>query len=158
VLGGALEVIDEAGASLGLRHYPAQHRDISRRMQMTTAVAHPTAMFRRALVERHGGYDASFRFAEDLDLWLRWLNAGVRFANLPQVLVRYRQQVTRRNPLHWRFNLRARTSNFAFTFPLRRAAGIGCIALWSALPAALQESIFRLLMLRGTGSREKSTA
>jgi glycosyltransferase involved in cell wall biosynthesis len=152
VLGGALEIIDEGGMPVGLRHYPAAHAEIARRMQMTTALAHPTVMFRRALVERHGGYDASFRFAEDLDLWLRWLNAGVRFANLPQVLVRYRQQVTRRNPRHWRFNLRARTHNFAPSYLLRRTAGIGCIAVWSAVPGALQESIFRALILRRKGT------
>jgi glycosyltransferase involved in cell wall biosynthesis len=156
VVGGALEVIDENGAHRAVRHYPLEHFDIARRMQLTNAIAHPTVMYRRAVVERHGGYDTSFRYSEDLDLWLRWLNAGVRFANLPQVLVRYRQQLTRRNTLHWRYNLRARTRNFGRSFVLRRAAGIGCIAMWSALPAAVQESVFRLLMLRGSGQRDSS--
>lgn len=158
VVGGALELIDDAGTPIGLRHYPEAHGEIARRMQLTTAVAHPTVMFRRTLVEQHGGYDAGFRFAEDLDLWLRWLNAGVRFANLPQVLVRYRQQVTRRNPRHWRSNLRARTRNFAGSFVLRRAAGIGAIAVWSALPAPVQESVFRLLILRGARGRPQKSA
>ena len=148
VVGGALEIIDESGATLAYRGYPLAHRDIARGMQMTTTVAHPTVMFRRALVEQHGGYDPGFRFSEDLDLWLRWINAGVRFANLPQRLVRYRQQNTRRHQNHWRYNLRARLRNFASPYLLRRAAGICCIALWSALPAPLQERVFRALMLR----------
>jgi glycosyltransferase involved in cell wall biosynthesis len=156
VVGGALEVIDEDGAHQGVRRYPLGHLDIARRMQLTNAMAHPTVMYRRAMVERHGGYDTSFRYSEDLDLWLRWLNAGVRFANLPQVLVRYRQQITRRNTLHWRYNLRARTRNFGRSFIVRRAAGIGCIAVWSALPAVVQESVFRLLMLGGPRQRDNS--
>lgn len=157
VVGGALEVIGEDGRHQGVRHYPLKHLDIARRMQLTNAIAHPTVMYRRAVVERHGGYDTSFRYSEDLDLWLRWLNAGVHFANLPQLLVRYRQQVTRRNTLHWRYNLRARTRNFGRSFIVRRAAGIGCIAVWSALPAAMQESVFRLLMLRGPGRSDNGT-
>jgi glycosyltransferase involved in cell wall biosynthesis len=156
VVGGALEVIGEDGTHQGVRRYPLGHLDIARRMQLTNAMAHPTVMYRSAVVERHGSYDTSFRYSEDLDLWLRWLNAGVRFANLPQVLVRYRQQVTRRNTLHWRYNLRARTRNFARPFIVRRAAGIGCVAVWSALPAVVQESLFRLLMLRGPHQRDSS--
>lgn len=148
VVGGALEIMDESEATLAYRRYPDVHRDIARGMQMTTTLAHPTVMFRRALFERHGGYDPEFRFSEDLDLWLRWLNAGVVFANLPQVLVRYRQQNTRRHTRHWRYNLRARVRNFGTPYLLRRAAGIVCIALWAALPSPIQESVFRVLMLR----------
>lgn len=158
VVGGGLEIIDEAGTTLAYRRYPGAHREIARGMQMTTTLAHPTVMFRRALVDRHGGYDPAFRFSEDLDLWLRWLNAGVVFANLPQTLVRYRQQNTRRHPHHWRYNLRARVRNFARPYLLRRAAGICCIALWSALPAPLQERVFSALLLRRRAAREGASA
>lgn len=51
-------------------------------------LAHPSVMFRRELVERHGGYrDGSF--PEDYELWLRWLDAGVRMAKVPRVLLRW---------------------------------------------------------------------
>ena len=153
VVGGALEIMDESETTLDYRRYPGTHRDIARGMQMTTTLAHPTVMFRRSLFERYGGYNPEFRFSEDLDLWLRWLNAGVAFANLPQVLVRYRQQQTRRHPRHWRYNLRARLRNFGTPYLLRRAAGIFCIALWAALPSAVQESVFRALMLHRQSHR-----
>lgn len=158
VVGGALEIMDEDRATLAHRQYPISHRDIARGMQMTTTVAHPTVMFRRTLVDLHGGYNPDFRFSEDLDLWLRWINADVVFANLPQTLVRYRQQNTHRNHHHWRYNLRARVRNFARPYLLRRAAGICCIALWSTLPAPLQERVFRALMLRRRHSRGGSMA
>lgn len=50
--------------------------------------AHPSVMFRRELAERHGGYRAG-DFPEDYELWLRWLEAGVRMAKVPRVLLRW---------------------------------------------------------------------
>lgn len=148
VVGGSLEIIDEDGRTQAFRHYPQEPKAVARGMHLTTTVAHPTIMFRRALVAAHGSYNPEFRFSEDLDLWLRWLNAGVVFANIPQVVVRYRQKNTRRDIRHWRFNLRARVQNFAPRHLLRRVTGIGCIAVWTALPEAVQEHVFRAVMLR----------
>jgi glycosyltransferase involved in cell wall biosynthesis len=148
LVGGGLEIMDEDERTLAFRDYPLAHADIHRGMQTTTTVAHPTVMFRRALVARHGAYNPEFRYSEDLDLWLRWMNAGVVFANLAGVLVRYRQKNTRRSPQHWRYNLRARMRNFAADHLVRRMAGIGGIAVWIALPASVQEMVFRSLVLR----------
>lgn len=50
--------------------------------------AHPSVMFRRELVARHGGYRDG-DFPEDYELWLRWLEAGVRMAKVPRVLLRW---------------------------------------------------------------------
>ena len=47
--------------------------------------AHPSVMFRRALVEAHGGYREG-DFPEDYELWLRWLDAGVPMAKVPELL------------------------------------------------------------------------
>ncbi|MFB3816807.1 MAG: glycosyltransferase [Candidatus Methylomirabilales bacterium] len=51
-------------------------------------LAHPSAMFRRELPERHGGY-AETGGPEDYELWLRWMDVGVRFAKVPRVLLRW---------------------------------------------------------------------
>lgn len=48
--------------------------------------AHPSVMFRRELVERLGGYRAG-DFPEDYELWLRWLEAGVKMAKVDRVLL-----------------------------------------------------------------------
>jgi glycosyltransferase involved in cell wall biosynthesis len=148
VVGGALDVISSEGKFLSHRSYPQTSTAITKGMQLTTTIAHPTVMFRKEVIERHGGYNPSFRFAEDLDLWLRWMNAGLLFANLPQVLVQYRQDNTRRDQRHWRFNLRARASNFSRQYLVRRAIGIVCIATWVVMPKKAQELIFKALILR----------
>lgn len=49
-------------------------------------LAHPSVLFRRELVERHGGYRDG-DFPEDYELWLRWLAAGVRMAKVPRPLL-----------------------------------------------------------------------
>lgn len=48
--------------------------------------AHPSVMFRRELVSQYGGYKNG-PFPEDYELWLRWLEAGVRMAKIPQTLL-----------------------------------------------------------------------
>ena len=148
VVGGALDIISNDGKLLANRRYPQTSTAIAKGMQLTTTIAHSTVMYRKEAIELHGGYNPDFRFAEDLDLWLRWMNAGRRFANLPQVLVQYRQDNTRRDQRHWRFNLRARISNFSGQYAVRRAIGIACIVTWVALPEKAQEQIFKALILR----------
>lgn len=54
-----------------------------------TPIIHPSVMFRRELFERHGGYRQG-DFPEDYELWLRWLDQGVRFVKLPDVLLDWR--------------------------------------------------------------------
>jgi glycosyltransferase involved in cell wall biosynthesis len=49
-------------------------------------VAHPSVMFRRSLLDTHGGYRYG-DFPEDYELWLRWLAAGVRFGKAPEALL-----------------------------------------------------------------------
>jgi glycosyltransferase involved in cell wall biosynthesis len=61
---------------------------IALRRFIEAPVAHPSVMFRRELLVRHGGY-ADGDFPEDYELWLRWLDAGVRFAKVDAELVRW---------------------------------------------------------------------
>lgn len=63
-------------------------------------VAHPSVMFQRELVDRLGGYREG-PFPEDYELWLRWLDAGVRFAKVPRELLVWTDRpdrLSRRDP------------------------------------------------------------
>ncbi len=60
--------------------------DISLNRFVESPFAHPSVMFRRELVGQYGGYRAG-DFPEDYELWLRWLDAGIRMAKVPRVLL-----------------------------------------------------------------------
>jgi hypothetical protein len=58
-------------------------------------IIHPTVVFRRELVDRWGGYRETPGWPEDFELWLRWHEAGVRFAKVPAVLYLWRDSAMR---------------------------------------------------------------
>ncbi|MFM1768778.1 MAG: putative glycosyltransferase EpsE [Verrucomicrobiota bacterium] len=63
-------------------------------------LAHPSVMFRADLPARHGAYREG-PFPEDYELWLRWLEAGVRMAKVPRVLLTWndpRGRLSRTDP------------------------------------------------------------
>src|SRR5690606_5954977 len=62
--------------------------DIALNRFIESPVAHPSVMFRRELIERHGGYLDNDE-PEDYELWLRLMDAGVRFAKVQEVLLRW---------------------------------------------------------------------
>jgi len=80
--------------------------DISLNRFVESPFAHPSVMFRAALVERHGGYREG-DFPEDYELWLRWLEAGVQMANVPEVLLRWNDPPERLSRNHPRYDLEA---------------------------------------------------
>jgi len=49
-------------------------------------LAHPSVMFRRRLLARFGGY-RNGDFPEDYELWLRWMDAGVRAGKVARPLL-----------------------------------------------------------------------
>lgn len=150
VLGGCLEIIDGCGTFIGFRRYPTNHRAIDRQFQLTTAIAHPTAMIRRSVFETCGGYDEHFPMGEDLELWLRLLRRGVRFANLDAVLVKYRQADAGRPRQHWKYNVVARIKHVSLPALPLRVMGIVALSVWTWLPHRAQARISRLLLLRRT--------
>ena len=105
-----------------LRKYPTTNMYISLLMQIYCTVAHPTIMIRKEVLDRWGSYDPSFRFAEDVELWLRLINNGVKFSNIDKSLLTYRSPSEKRSKGHYLFLLRARISNLciksAYSFPM----------------------------------------
>ena len=88
--GGAAETIDDQGNKTGLIR-PPEDPDSLRRILLYDAhcnpIVHPTAMFRK---EGRRFYRGKFERAQDYDFFLCLLTDGKAFANLPQILVRYR--------------------------------------------------------------------
>lgn len=69
-------------------------------------LAHPTVMFRRTLVEKHGAYSTD-PLPEDHELWLRWMDAGVRFAKLSDELLTWHDHGARLSRTHANYSVDA---------------------------------------------------
>ncbi len=96
---------DEGLVSEGMRAYVAWQNSIvtpvdhARAIFVESPLCHPATTMRRDALEAVGGFrDAPW--AEDWDLWMRLDRAGHRFAKVPRVMFRWRQDrasVTRRD-------------------------------------------------------------
>jgi glycosyltransferase involved in cell wall biosynthesis len=82
------------------------HEEIALARFRESPLAHPSVMFRRELPERHGGYRDG-RFPEDYELWLRWMEAGVRFAKAPEVLLTWNDAPDRLSRTHPNYDVNA---------------------------------------------------
>jgi glycosyltransferase involved in cell wall biosynthesis len=94
VLGTQLQAIDwETGELYPPTEHPRQVTDEFIQDQLTTSeiwfLNHPTVMLRRSEVMNLGGYPA-YRVAQDLGLWLKVVQAGLKIHNLPTVELHYR--------------------------------------------------------------------
>jgi glycosyltransferase involved in cell wall biosynthesis len=82
--------INAAGQVIGERRVPTEHDDIAR-LIWTCPLIHPTVMFRRSGVLSAGSYSPAIERRQDFELWFRCLRNGLRFANIPEFLLHYRQ-------------------------------------------------------------------
>lgn len=87
VCGTWIECFGEIG---GIGQRPVEHRAITASLLFFNPVAHPTVMARTGALQRVQ-YDPAFTRAQDFELWSRMAyDHGLRFHNLPEVLLRYR--------------------------------------------------------------------
>jgi glycosyltransferase involved in cell wall biosynthesis len=90
IVGSALvEFADDDGTVLATRTPPLTQEAIAHRARFHSPFNHPTVVYRRAAVERAGGY-RELPLLEDYWLFARMLAAGATAANVAEPLVRYR--------------------------------------------------------------------
>lgn len=149
VLGGWMKIVGRNGLEIAKREYPTTHDEIVRKFVYTNAIAHPTVMLRRKVISTvEGPYRVDFRYCEDLELWLRLLNNGVQFANLPKFLVGYRQQSPTRPRDNWRFNLKARKLHISKPYKLRKFLILSVMQAWAILPKSFQELFYKKMVFK----------
>lgn len=89
VLGTAFELLGD-DIQTKVVTLPTTDKQIRRRLPFAFSICHPTVIFRRKVILKHGGYLGG-KHCEDLDLWLRLSrDKSVKFANLPEPLLKYR--------------------------------------------------------------------
>lgn len=93
-VGSSLQLIDADGDPLWIQQASVSKEEIETKLATGHgAIAHPSAIIRGEAIRKLNGYDESFRYAQDLDLWLRLSNEG-DLANLQQPLLKYRLHMT----------------------------------------------------------------
>jgi glycosyltransferase involved in cell wall biosynthesis len=99
LLGSRVLLVDPFDTPLYESNHGPDHEEIERLFLGGEgwAVVHPAAMMRTAAMRSAGGYRTEYVPIEDLDLFLRLLEPGGRAANLPDVLLHYRQHANSAN-------------------------------------------------------------
>jgi len=93
LVGTDVEFIDGKGSVIaGASTHENEDAEIRWLLRWHCAFGHPTVLFRRSAVIAAGNYREAMPY-EDYDLWLRMALIG-EVANLPEVLVKYRQHST----------------------------------------------------------------
>lgn len=95
VVGGNVLLIDRDGdpireMCLGYSH---EEIDAAHMQGKGGAIIHPAATIRKSALDRVGEFREDYECAEDLDIFLRLAEVG-RVANLPEVVLRYRQHLS----------------------------------------------------------------
>lgn len=82
-----------------IKKYPASNVEIEDMMMYTTGIIHPASMIRKSVLEKHAvRYEEEFSPGEDYTLFAR-LVGKTKFANIQEVLLRYRSHATNTNKL-----------------------------------------------------------
>lgn len=140
ICGGNLNIMDENDTIRSKREYPVGERQISRYFIYRTSIAHPTAMFRRKIVDAGFRYDPSFKKAEDLNFWLTLRNAGFKFGNLGVPLLNYRvigDLGAKRSRAQYQYIMKARRQNFSFKFFVFDVASLIICSMYLITPMKL---------------------
>ena len=112
VVGSRVDYMGDAGRNRGLAVFVewsnslTESSDIELYRFVETPLVHPSVMFRRELTGRLGTYKDG-RFPEDYELWLRWLEGGVRMAKLEQTLLSWRERPERLTRTDSRYSVEA---------------------------------------------------
>jgi glycosyltransferase involved in cell wall biosynthesis len=95
VVGTRLLLIDEEGLPLAtmINNFTHEEIDCALLKGVGLTLCHPSTMIRKPEVLAVGGYSVEKQFAQDCDLWLRLAEKG-KLANLPDVLIKYRQHLS----------------------------------------------------------------
>lgn len=83
------EFIDNVDNVVSRRIVPTNQNEIQKFAKRRSPFNHPTVMYRKSIIESLGGYGIYGR-KEDLDLFIRCVNSGVKMENLEESLLYYR--------------------------------------------------------------------
>jgi amylovoran biosynthesis glycosyltransferase AmsE len=90
ISGAFCEDISESGESIRIRKVPIKHVDILKNIWACPFI-HPSVIFRKSKIIKLGSYNENAPHRQDdYELWIRAASAGLKFGNIPEVLIKYR--------------------------------------------------------------------
>ncbi|WP_223701287.1 glycosyltransferase [Sutcliffiella deserti] len=90
VLGTWAKDIDENGTFIRDRRVPTDHFNIRKVIVKASPMIHPSVIMKTEHLKDVTGYNTSYRVAQDIDLWFRFIGKGYKLANIPEYLMLYR--------------------------------------------------------------------
>jgi hypothetical protein len=156
VLGTHVRVVAQGDeVTPGMRRYEAwltslvTPADIARDLFIESPLCHPTVMARRARLVAAGGY-RDVDGPEDYDLWLRLARDGAAMANLPEVMLEWRDRparATRTDPRYRAEAILRLKLRHLLGWRLGASSGARRVGIWGAGPFGKRWS--RRLRARG---------
>ncbi len=95
--------ISNNGQIIAKIRYPIEHDEIRKKIMLHDLILNSSVLMDRKMLDDIGLYDINLSGSEDYDLWFRAIARGYRLGNIPEYLVRIRENpnsVTRSNT--WR--------------------------------------------------------
>ena len=84
-----MEIMNQHGEVIGQRKYNISDQEIRNKIFRYSPFSHPLVMIRKSILDKVGSYDPAYAPADDYELYFRIGNES-QFANLPDVIMRYR--------------------------------------------------------------------
>lgn len=85
----AIEIKSD-GSEYYRKQMPETHEGCREQFMIRDCMIHPTVMFRKRYIEKAGVYSLDTYFGEDTMMWAQGFAAGCIFANLPELLFKFR--------------------------------------------------------------------
>lgn len=89
IVGGVMEIIDKKGNHVAKRRYHLTDSNIRKYIFLYSPFSHPLVMIRKSVLDQVGYYNPKYAPADDYELYFR-IGKISKFANLPDVLLKYR--------------------------------------------------------------------
>ena len=90
IVGGQIDIINSAGELISKRHYPTDGVRLFLFSCLRSPFAHSTVVMRRSLIDAGLIYNESLPASEDIDLWLRIMYSGYKWANTHDTVLKFR--------------------------------------------------------------------
>jgi GT2 family glycosyltransferase len=84
---GFADGLDQESSRTWAIRGPSTDQEIKKELLRRNFIVHSALAFRKAAIERIGGYNPTFRYAQDYELYLRAIRKGLRFGCIERAVV-----------------------------------------------------------------------